>query len=137
MKSSLPLDSRTGTLSHFAGFLSSAVRYLAARLTLVGIEAKEAGAHYGVAAAMVVGGLLVAVLGYVFLVTTAVFGIAAVFDGKHAWIVVMGGAALLHLSGAAALVFLAIRRIRTGAFSNTLEEFKKDQEWLTKLASNH
>ena len=136
MKSAPPPHARTGTLSHITGLLGSAARYLAARLTLVGLEAREAGVHYGVAAAMVAGGLFVAVLGYVFLVTTAVFGIAAAFHGKHAWIVVMAGAALLHLGAAAALVFLGYRRMRTGAFSSTLEEFKKDKEWLTKLANN-
>ena len=135
MKSSPPIPG-TGTLSHFAGFLSSAVRYLAARLTLAGLEAKEAGAHYGIAAALIVGGSLAAVLGYVFLVTTAVFGVAAAFDGRHAWILVMGAAALIHLGGAVALVFLGLRRIRTGAFSSTLDELKRDQEWLTKLASD-
>ena len=60
----------------------------------------------------------------------------AAFDGNHAWIIVMGGAALLHLGGAAVLVFLARRRIRAGAFSNTLEELKKDRQWLNKLSNN-
>ena len=136
MKFDPPLRSRNGTLSHFAGFLRSAARYLATRLALVGLEAKEAGAHYGAAAAMIAGGFLVAVLGYVFLVTTAVFGIAAGFDGNHAWILVMGGAAFLHLGGAVVLVFLGLRRMRVGAFSSTLAEFKKDQEWLSTLANN-
>ena len=110
--------------------------YLSARLKLVGIEAKEAGAHYGVAAAMIAVSLFIAVLGYVFVVITLVFGIAAAFEAEYAWIFVMGGAALLHLGGAAALVCLALRRVRSGAFSGTLEEFRKDQEWLSKLANN-
>lgn len=135
MKFVPPLRSRSGTFSHLTGFLAGVAQYFTARLTLLGLEAKEAGAHYGIAAAMVAGALFVTVLGYVFLVITAVFGIAAAFDADYAWIVVMGAAALLHLGGAAALVFFAWRRIQTGAFSITLEEFKKDQEWLTKLAN--
>lgn len=125
----------TGTFAHLSGVLSSVAQYLSARLALVGIEAKEAGAHYGMAAAMVAVGLFIAVLGYVFLVITAVFGIAAAFEAKHAWIVVLGGAALLHLGGAVALVALARRQVKIGAFSGTLEELKKDQQWLTKLAN--
>ncbi len=125
----------SGTIAHFAGLLSCAAQYLSARLALIGVEAKEAGAHYGTAAAMVAVGLFIAVLGYVFLVITAVFGIAAAFDTKHAWIIVLGGAALLHLGGAVALVVLARRKVRAGAFSVTLDELKKDQQWLATLAS--
>ncbi len=126
----------TGTLAHAAGFFASTARYLKARLTLATLEAREAGAHYGIAAGMAVGALFVAVLGYVFLVITAVFAVAAMFESRHAWIWVMGGAALLHLAGAGALVFLAWQRVKTGAFTATLEEFKKDQQWLTDL-TNH
>ena len=99
------------------------------------MEAKEAGAHYGVATGMIAAALFVAILGYVFLVLTAIFGIAAACDARYAWIWVLGGAALLHLGGAVALVLLARRRLRIGAFSLTLEEFKKDQAWLSRLAS--
>ena len=125
----------TSTLSHFADLLRSVLRYLSARLSLAGLEAKEAGAHYGIAAALIMGGLFVGVLGYMFLVTTAVFGIATAFEGKHAWIWVMAGVAILHLAGAAALVSLGFRRMRGGTFSTTLDEFKKDKEWLHNLAN--
>ena len=78
-----------------------------------------------------------AVLGYVFLVITAVFGIAAAWDWRHAWIVVLGIAALLHLGGAAALGLLARQRIKDKSFDGTLEELKKDHEWLTQLTKKN
>lgn len=137
MKYVPPANYTSGTLRHFAGLLSAAVRYLSARLTLMGLEAREAGANGGIAAAMIAGGLVVAVLGYVLLIITVVFGIAAAFQGAHVWIFVMGGAALLHLGGAVTLVILAWRRLKTGAFHTTLEELKKDRQWLTNLAKNH
>jgi len=127
----------SGFLSHAAGFLAAALRYLRARLALAGMEAKTAGAHYGVAAVMVAGALFVAVLGYLFLVITAVFAIAAAFDSASAWIAVMGTIALLHLGGAALLIFLAIRRVKTGAFDDTLAELKKDLQWLNQLTAKH
>lgn len=136
MKSASPDGSQSGLLPHLAGLMSGALRYLSARLALAGIEAKEAGAHYGAAFALIVAGLFVGVLGYVLFVTTAIFAIAAAFDGMHAWIFVLAGVALLHIGGAAALMVLGVRRMRTGAFSDTLEELKKDREWLTKLANN-
>lgn len=71
--------------------------------------------------------LFVVVLGYVFLVLTVVFAIAAAFGGGHMWIAVIGAAAFLHLGGAVLLVWLAQRRCKTGVCNNTLAELKHDQ----------
>jgi uncharacterized membrane protein YqjE len=115
---------------HFRGLLESIAQYFKARLTLLIIEAKSAGIQYGAGVALGTGGLFVAVLGYVFLVITAVFGIAAFWDWRYAWIVVLGVAALLHLGGAVALILLAVRKFKGGAFETTIEEIKKDRAWL-------
>jgi len=136
MNSESPIRHRTSTFSHAAELFASVSEYFAVRLRLAGIEAKEAGAQYGIASAMICAGLFAAVLGYIFLVITVVFAIAAAFDNEHAWLWVMGGAALLHLGGATVLVLIAIRRLKAGAFSHTIEEFKKDQTWLRNLANN-
>ena len=127
----------TGLFTHGAATLAAAVRYVKARLSLAGIEAREAGAHYGLAAVMVGAALFIAVLGYVFLVITLVFAIASAFNSDHAWLWVMAAAALLHLAGAAALLWLAMRRVGKGAFPMTLAEFQKDQQWLTQLTKKH
>jgi uncharacterized membrane protein YqjE len=137
MNSESPIRNRTSTFSHAAELFASVAEYFAVRLRLAGIEAKEAGAQYGLATGMIALGAFAAVLGYIFLVITAVFAIAAAFDEEHAWLWIMGGAAVLHLGGATALVLIAIRRLKAGAFSHTIEEFKKDQTWLRNLASNH
>lgn len=122
-------------MADIAAFLAATARYARARLTLAGIEAREAGTTFGLAAAMVAGALFIAVLGYVFLVITLVFAIAAAFTATHAWLWVMAAAALLHLIGAAALVWLAYKRMQAGAFPATLAELRKDQQWLTLLAN--
>ncbi len=124
-------------MAHAAGLLAHLLGYLKARLSLAGLEAKAAGAHYGVTAVMFAGALFIAVLGYVFLVITLVFAIAAAFGGGRSWIVVMGAAALLHLGGAAFLVWLARRRCTTAAFEDTRAELKKDQEWLNHLTAKN
>ena len=124
-------------MAHAAGLLATALSYLKARLALAGLEAKTAGAHYGITAAMFAGALFIAVLGYVFLVITVVFAIAASFGGGRAWIAVMGAAAVLHLGGAVLLVWLARRRCMPGAFEDTRAELKKDQQWLTHLTAKH
>lgn len=81
----------TGVFNHSVAFISEALRYFKARAMLAGEEAKEAGVQYGGAAALVAGALFVAVLGYVLLVLTAVFGLSLFFDSDHAWIAVLGG----------------------------------------------
>ena len=126
-------DPSTGIFTHGAATLAAAVRYAKARLTLAGMEAREATGHYGLAAVMIGTALFIAVLGYVFVVITLVFAIATAFDSPHAWLGVMGATALLHLAGAAALVWLAVRRLSKGAFPLTLEELRNDQQWLTQL----
>jgi len=123
-------------LAHAAGLLAAFIRYFKARATLLGIEAKEAGINYGVAAAIVAAALVLALLAYLFLVIAAVFGVAALFENRNAWIGVMGVTALLHAIGAAALIFIAWRRFKSGVFPITLDEFSKDQQWLTRLSNN-
>ncbi len=130
-----PLPARPpGLFAHGAAFLAATARYARARFTLAGVELREAGGRYGLAVALVLGALFVAVLGYVFLVITVVFAIAAAFSADHAWLWVMAAAALLHLAGAAALAWFAWTRLQAGAFPATLAEFRKDQQWLTLLA---
>lgn len=123
----------SNTFAHVSGFLSAAAHYFKARFQLLTVEGKSAGLRYALALALGVGGLFIAMLGYIFLVITAVFGVAAAWDWRHAWIVVLGITALLHLGSAVALVLLAWHRIKAKSFEGTIEELKKDQEWLTQL----
>lgn len=130
---SAPASAKPHTFAHFIGLLDSTGQYFKARFELLTLEGKEAGIRYGIALALGAGGLFVAVLGYIFVVITAVFGIAAAWDWRHGWIVILGAAALLHLGGAVALVLLAWQRIRGRSFHGTIEELRKDHEWLTQL----
>ena len=128
--------SRPGTFAHFTGLFSSSIKYLKAHAELFAIEAKEAGINYGIAAAFVVGGLVAILLGYIMLIITIVFALSLLFGGGNAWIGVMGGAALVHIGGAVALVLLAKKRTKEAAFPETREELKNDQSWLTQLKSS-
>jgi uncharacterized membrane protein YqjE len=127
----------SGLLADSAELLGAAIRYLKARVALFSIEAKEAGMHYGMAGAFVAAALVLVFLGYLFLIITAVFGIAALLGGGNTWIAVLGVAALLHLGGAVGLVFAARNKVKEGAFPVTAEELTKDREWLTSFSKNH
>lgn len=128
---------RAGTVNHLLGLVSEALRYVKARAALAAEEAKLAGVQYGLAAAMVIGGLVMAVLGYVFLVITAVFAIGLAFDSEHAWMIVLGITAVLHLGAAAALVLLSRKRVANAPFPETFAEIEKDRIWLRRLTTKN
>jgi len=130
-QTNIPPPDHQGIIAHAKAWMAGALRYLKSRLSLAGIEAGEAAGKYGIAAALAVGGLVLVLLGYIFLIITAVFGIAAAFDNEHAWILILGIATLLHIAGGAGLVLLAWKRAKGGVFPVTIEELKKDRIWLT------
>ena len=127
----------TGFFAHFAGLLAAKLAYLRARLELAGIEAREAAVHYAIILGLAIGALIVLVFGYLFLVIALVFLVAALLGTAHAWIWVLLGAALLHLLGAAILAWIAKAKLSSPMFTASLNELKKDQEWLkTSVKSN-
>jgi uncharacterized membrane protein YqjE len=119
-----------GLFGHFAGLLAAKLAYWRARLELAGIEAREASVHYAIILGLAIGALIVLVFGYFFLVIALVFLVAALLGTEHAWIWVLLGAALLHLLGAGILGWIAKTKLSASMFTASLNELKKDQEWL-------
>ena len=119
-----------GFLGRLSGFLGTLAGYLRARLQLAGPAAKEATLHHAISAGLLAGGLVVIVFGYFFLCMAIIFLIAWLIGGPNTWIWLTFGMALLHFGMAVALVFIARAKFATPMFSSTLDEFKKDQQWL-------
>ena len=119
-----------GFFRHALALISAFLTYTKARLQLAGLEGKEAALHYAVLLGLGVGALVVVVFGYFFLCLALIFLIAAAFGGGNAWIWVTFAMALLHFGGAAACLWIAKARFGERMFSATMDEFKKDQEWL-------
>ncbi len=122
-----------GLFIHLGYLLAAATQYFSARLQLLASESKEAGVHYAITAALAVGALFVMILGYVFLVVSIVFAIAAAFDNEHAWIWIMAIAAAAHFGAAYVLALMAYKRVFTAVFPETLAELQKDSTWLNTL----
>jgi len=119
-----------GLFRNFSALLSGKLSYLRARLQLAGLESKEAAVHYGIILALACVALVTIVFGYLFLVIALVFLVALAFGGGNAWIWVTFAAALLHFIGAALLLLVAKAKLAQPMFAATLDEFKKDQQWL-------
>ncbi len=124
---------RPGFLAHFAQLLAAVVGYLQARLTLAGMESKEAAIHYAMLVAWVVCGIVLCAFGYVFFVIGLVFAIAWFFEDPSKWIWVMLGVGVLHFAVAIFCVLMARSKIFVPMFRDTLSELKKDQLWLSRL----
>lgn len=124
---------RPGLSTHLPAYLSAVAQYFSARFDLLALESKEAALVWGVALGLAAAGLFVIVVGYFFLVFALVFAVAQAFDSETAWIWITLGAALVHLLGAAGLVFLAYSRISRPLFAETLAELRKDTLWIQTL----
>jgi Putative Actinobacterial Holin-X, holin superfamily III len=126
---------KAGLFGHVAGFLAGLSEYLRVRLQLAGLEAKEAAIHFAIIVGLLVGVLVVVVLGYLFFCIALIFAIDALVQGRHTWIWLTFAMALAHfaLGIAAALVIRA--RLGAPVFSATLDEFKKDQQWLNSMTA--
>ena len=118
------LDNALGLLSAIAGFFES-------RFALAAQESKAAGLQILILIGCVIAASALCVMGYVFLIVSAVVGIAHLLGTS--WIVVALVVALLHFIIAGVLLLVARSRITKPMFRETAEELKKDREWLKTL----
>ncbi len=124
-----------GLFRHLAALLGAKLEYVRARLQLAGLEGKEAAVHLAVLIGLALGALVVVIFGYLFFVIAVVFLIAWACGGGNAWIWVTLGAAFVHFIAAAVLALVAKVKLSTPLFAATLDEFRKDQEWLKTPAN--
>lgn len=126
-------QAKVGLFGHLSALLAAKLAYLKARLELAGIEGKEAAVHLGIIVGLAVVALVLVIFGYFFFVLFLVFLIGLAFGG-NAWVWVMLGAAVVHFIIAGVLLLVAKTRLGVPLFPLTLEELKKDQEWLNTNA---
>lgn len=119
-----------GFFSHASAWLGLFLAHMRVRLQLAGLESQEAAAHYGSILALAVGGLIFFTFGYFFTCLALCFLLAWAFGGGNAWLWVLCAMALFHLAGAAGLFFWVRTKLSVPMFTATLDELRKDQEWL-------
>jgi uncharacterized membrane protein YqjE len=110
--------------------------YVHARLSLVRIEAREATSHAAITAGLAVGGFVVLVFSYLFLVLAGVFALSQAFESPFSWAWAALIAFGLHLAAAAVLILLVVRRIKRPVFQHTIAELRKDKGWLKTTKTN-
>jgi uncharacterized membrane protein YqjE len=118
------IDNALTLISALAGFFES-------RCALAARESKAAALQVLILIGCIIAAMTLCVMGYVFLIVSAVVGLAH-FLGTS-WPIVALIVALLHFIIAAVLLLVARSRITKPMFPATVDELKKDREWLKNL----
>ena len=118
------LDNALALVSAVAGFFES-------RFTLAARESKAAALQMLILVGCIIAALALCVMGYVFLIVSAVVGLAHLVG--ISWPTVALIAAVLHFIVAVVLLLVARSRITQPMFPATVDELKKDREWLKNL----
>ena len=120
-----------GLLENLLALLTALAEFFESRFALVAQESKAAAVQVLILVGCVIFALLLSALGYVFLITGAVVGLAHLAGVSWPWIAL--AAAAVHFIIALILLLVARSRITKPLFRTTLAELKKDREWLKNL----
>jgi uncharacterized membrane protein YqjE len=121
----------TGLLENLVALLNALAEFFESRFALLAEESKGAAVQLLILVGSVIFALLLCALGYVFLITGAVVGLAHLIGISWPWIAL--AAAVVHFIVALVLLLVARSRVTKPLFRATLTELKKDREWLKNL----
>jgi uncharacterized membrane protein YqjE len=120
-----------GLLENLLALLNALAGFFESRFALLAEESKGAAIQLLILAGCVIFALLLCALGYVFLITGAVVGLAHLIGISWPWVALAAG--VVHFIVALVLLLVARSRITKPLFRATLTELKKDREWLKNL----
>ena len=121
----------SGLLDNALALISAVVGFFESRFVLAARESKAAVLQVLILIGCIVAAMALCVMGYVFLIVSAVVGLAHLMG--ISWPTVALIAALLHFIIAMVLLLVARSRITKPMFPATVDELKKDREWLKNL----
>ena len=120
-----------GLLENLLALLNALAEFFESRFALLAEESKGAAVQLLILVGCLIFALLLCALGYVFLITGAVVGLAHLIGISWPWIAL--ASAVVHFIVALVLLLVARSRITKPLFRATLTELKKDREWLKNL----
>jgi len=120
-----------GLLSNLLALIRALAVFFGSRAALLAKESKTAFIQLLVIAACVVAAVMLFAFGYVFLMASAVAVIARAAQVSWVWIAV--AAAGVHFCCTLILLLIARTKMTKPLFRATVEELKKDREWLENL----
>jgi uncharacterized membrane protein YqjE len=120
-----------GLLENLLALLNALAEFFESRFALVAEESKTAAVQLLILVSCLILAVVLCALGYVFLITGAVVGVAHLVGVSWPWVAL--AAAVVHFIIAMILLLVARSRITKPLFRATLSELKKDREWLKNL----
>jgi uncharacterized membrane protein YqjE len=120
-----------GLLHNLLALLNGLAGFLESRMGLFAKESKTALVQVLVLAACVIGALVLALFGYVFLIASVIAGVAHALHVSWIWITL--AAAGVHFFFAVVCILIARARMKHSMFEATAAELKRDREWLKNL----
>jgi uncharacterized membrane protein YqjE len=120
-----------GLLRNFLSLVNALAGFLESRIGLFAKESKTALVQVLVLVACLTGAAVLALFGYVFLIASAIAGVAHTLHTSWIWITL--AAAGLHFILALVCLLIARSRMKKSMFEATAAELKKDREWLKTL----
>jgi uncharacterized membrane protein YqjE len=120
-----------GLLENLLALASALADFFESRFALLAQESKAVALQVLILASCLILAVVLCALGYIFLITGAVVGVAHLAGVSWPWIAL--AAAAVHFIIAIVLLLVAYSRITKPVFRATLAELKKDREWLKNL----
>lgn len=117
-----------GLLHSLVSLVNSLAGFLESRIALLATESKTALVHVLVLVGCLAGAAFLAVFGYIFLIASAIVGLANALGVS--WVKISLAAAGLHFLLAFICVLIARSRMKKPMFEMTSTELKKDRAWL-------
>ncbi len=122
---------RAGLLDNLLALLSALAAFFESRFALLARDSKAALMQmFGLAACFLVA-LLLFTFGYIFLIASAIVGLAHI--ARVSWLWTALAAAAVHFVIALIFLLVARGRMTKPLFRATASELKKDREWLKNL----
>jgi uncharacterized membrane protein YqjE len=120
-----------GLLHTLLALVNDLAGFLGSRIGLFAKESKTALVQVAVLVACLAAAAVFALFGYLFLLASAIAGVAHALHVSWIWITL--AAAGLHFILALVCLLIARSRIKKSMFAATAAELKKDREWLKTL----
>jgi uncharacterized membrane protein YqjE len=120
-----------GLLHNLLALVNDLAGFWGSRIGLFARESKTALVQILVLVACLAGAAVLALFGYVFLIASAIAGIAHMLHTSWIWITL--SVAGLHFILALVCLLIARSRMKKSMFEATAAELKKDREWLKTL----
>jgi uncharacterized membrane protein YqjE len=121
----------SGLLDTALALISAIIAFFESLFVLLAQESKSAALQLLILVGCIIVALALCLMGYVFLIVSAVVGLAHLLGTS--WPVIALIVALVHFIIAGVLLLVARSWITKPMFRNTVDELKKDREWLKTL----